>query len=275
MEQNLTHSVMGGIIGDVCGSIYQFKKYKNVKPKAINLINPRCCFTDDSVMTVATMHACLVGGRTSKSFGEAYRTFGLRWPTAEYGEKFWQWVIDDTAGPYDSWGNGSAMRVGPVGWLPVENLDRVLEIAKETALPTHNHPEGIKGAQAIAAAVYLARGGDGKSHDKEEIKSYIETVFDYYLSRSLDDIRPDHVFDVSCQGTVPVALIAFLESESFEHALQLAISVGGDADTLACITGAVAGAYYREVPEDLARFAEQKTKDFANTITCFVRQIGE
>ena len=270
--------MLGTLIGDICGSIYEFNNLKTDNPRSINLINDRCELTDDSILTVATMHACLDGGWADENFSmrcaKLYREYGRQYPhpMGGYGGRFASWLTDDTMGPYNSWGNGSAMRASPIGWLHGAgdvDLKKVMELAKATAIPTHNHPEGVKGAQAVAVAVYLARGGDGEPKEKEYIKSSIETTFGYDLSRKLDDIRPTYAFDESCQGTVPVALIAFLESEDFTHAIQLAISVGGDTDTLACITGAVAGAYYKDVSEDLMRFVDERIEPFTNVIGRF------
>ena len=154
------------------------------------------------------------------------------------------WIFDENPMPYNSWGNGSAMRVSPVGWV-YNNIDEVLKQAKRSAEVTHNHPEGIKGAQVAASAVFLARTGKSKA----EIKEFIMTVFDYDLNRTIAEIRPGYHFDVSCQGTVPEAIIAFLESTDFESAIRLAISLGGDSDTIACITGGIAEAFYQEIPE--------------------------
>lgn len=271
------YGIMGAVIGDVCGSIYEYRNRKTDDPRSINLIKVKCDFTDDSILTVATMHACLDGGWTGKNFsglcGKRYLEYGRKYPhpLGSYGGGFINWLNDGKMKPYNSWGNGSAMRASPVGWLGGAggaSLDTVMELAKATAIPTHNHPEGIKGAQAVAAAVYLARD----TGDKAAVKSYVENTFGYDLSAKLDDIRRTYTFDVSCQGTVPVAIIAFLESEDFRHAIQLAISVGGDTDTLACITGAVAGAYYKDVPEDLLQFVCFKAREFGRTIEDFVRQ---
>ena len=170
--------------------------------------------------------------------------YGKRYPTAGYGGMFKDWLKTNNPKPYNSFGNGSAMRVSPVGWA-FNTLEETLEAAKQSAEITHNHPEGIKGAQATAACIFLARTGKCK----KEIKEYVEDQFGYNLSRTCDEIRPTYKFDGSCQGTVPESIIAFLESTDFESAIRLTISLGGDADTMGAITGAIAEAFYGGVPE--------------------------
>jgi ADP-ribosylglycohydrolase len=174
--------------------------------------------------------------------------YGKRYPTAGYGGMFKRWLREEAPKPYNSWGNGSAMRVSPVGWA-FDTLEETLEAAKQSAEITHNHPEGIKGAQATAACIFLARTGNSK----EEIKEYIEKTFGYNLSRTCDEIRPTYQFDGSCQGTVPESIIAFLDSTDFESAVRLAVSLGGDADTMGAITGSIAEAYYGGVPEHIRK----------------------
>jgi ADP-ribosylglycohydrolase len=173
-----------------------------------------------------------------------------RYPGAGYGGRFAQWASGREHRPYNSWGNGSAMRVSPVGFAH-RDLDVVLEKAKESAAVTHNHPEGIKGAQAAAACICLARQGKSKA----DIRAYVESAFRYDLSRSLDAIRPGYEFDVSCQGSVPEAIIAFLESTDYEDAVRKAVSLGGDSDTIACITGGIAEAFYGGVPAAIRKTA--------------------
>jgi ADP-ribosylglycohydrolase len=197
-------------------------------------------FTDDSVLTIATAEALM----SVRPYDETYREFGRRYPNAGYGGTFLQWIFTEGAGPYGSWGNGSAMRVSPVAWAH-DRLEDVLAEAARSAAVTHDHPEGIKGAQAVAAAVFLARMGS----TKDEIRREVNGRFGYDLDRRIEQIRPAYGFDISCQGSVPEALLCFLDSESFEEALRLAISLGGDADTQACIAGAVAEAFYGGVPE--------------------------
>jgi ADP-ribosylglycohydrolase len=230
------HNIIGAIAGDIIGSAYEFN---NVKTLDFDLFPKNAFFTDDSVMTMATMSALLNG----EPYEKAYQRFGRNFPHRGYGGHFGDWIYEDEPKPYNSWGNGSAMRVSPVAWF-CQNLEDTLAEAKRSAEVTHNHSEGIKGAQATAAAVFLARTGSSKA----EIKQYIEETFQYDLSRTTDEIRPDYLFNESCQGTVPEAIIAFLESNDFEHALRLAVSLGGDSDTLACITGGIAEAFYKEIP---------------------------
>ncbi|GAB4425546.1 MAG: ADP-ribosylglycohydrolase family protein [Anaerolineae bacterium] len=234
--------MLGAIAGDIIGSVYE-RRHSRIKTTDFPLFDARCTFTDDTVLTVATADALLRG----LDYAAVYRDYGRRYPNAGYGGTFIHWIFDDRAGPYNSWGNGSAMRVSPVGWA-FDSADAVLAAAERSAAVTHNHPEGIKGAQATALAVFLARTG----HDKAAIKTEIETRFGYNLSRRLDDIRPGYQFDVSCQGSVPEAIIAFLEADDVEQAIRLAISLGGDSDTLACIAGSIAEAFFGGIPATVA-----------------------
>ena len=222
----------GAIAGDIIGSVYEFD---NIKTTDFPLFTDESDYTDDTIMTVAVADWLLNGGDLVKVMQQYSAEYPC--PMGGYGGRFSYWLMEENPLPYNSWGNGSAMRVSAVGWK-FDSLEKTLEVAKETAIVSHNHPEGIKGAQATAAAIYLARSGKSK----QEIKQYIETVFSYDLDRTCDDIRPDYSFDVSCQGTVPEAIIAFLDSSDFEHAIRLAVSLGGDSDTLACITGGIAEA---------------------------------
>ena len=240
--------MLGAIIGDVIGSVYEFN---NIKTKDFPLFSPQSRFTDDTVLTLATIDALL----HRKTFSQAYKCWYKKYPEAGYGRAFRQWAesLDDK--PYNSWGNGSAMRVSPIG-LYCHTMAQVLSKAKESAEVTHNHPEGIKGAQATAACIFLARTGKSKT----QIKEYLETHFQYNLSSSLEKIRPWYRFDVSCQGSVPQAIIAFLESKDFEDAIRNAVSLGGDSDTIACITGAIAEAYYRLIPKHIV-FETRKILD--------------
>lgn len=231
--------MIGAIAGDIIGSVYE---YNNIKSKDFPLFDVHCEFTDDTVLTVAIADAVLSGN----SYVDSVRQTGRNYPHADYGGSFMQWLNSDNPGPYNSWGNGSAMRVSPVGFA-FNSEDEVLNQARLTAEITHNHPEGIKGAQAVALAIYLGRNG----HGKEYIRGRIKELFDYDLDRKLDDIRPGYSYDVTCQGTVPEAMIAFLESESYEDAIRNAVSLGGDSDTLACITGGIADAFYGGAPENI------------------------
>ena len=223
--------MLGAIAGDVIGSVYEGNPTKSPD---FPLFHPLCSFTDDTVMTVATAHAILTGD----PYTEAYRAFGRRYPHAGYGSGFRAWLRSEEPRPYNSWGNGSAMRVSPVG-LAFNDVETVLREARRSAEVTHNHPEGIKGAQAVALAGFMANTGASKA----EIRVEMTQRFGYDLTRRIAEIRPDYAFDVSCQGTVPEALTAFLESTSVEDAIRLAISLGGDSDTLAAIAGGIAHAH--------------------------------
>jgi ADP-ribosylglycohydrolase len=234
--------MLGAIVGDIVGSIYE---WKNIKTKDFPLFGERVCFTDDTVMTVAVADALMNGGRAD-DFIDSMKKLGRLHDWVGYGPHFCKWLISDDRQPYNSWGNGSAMRVSPCGWFG-QSLEEAEALAERSAAVTHNHPEGVKGAQATTAAIYLARTGAAKG----KIKEYVESKFGYDLSRTLDEIRPGYSFDVSCQGTVPEAIIAFLESADFEDAIRNAISLGGDSDTLAAITGGVAEAAYG-IPPDIA-----------------------
>jgi len=231
--------ILGAIAGDIIGSVYE---WKNVKTTDFPLFTSLSDFTDDSVLTLATMNAIVEGTDYVKN----YHDFGIKYYNRGYGPSFRDWLLTGDMKPYGSWGNGSAMRVSPIGWA-FSTLEEVLDQAKKSAEVTHNHPEGIKGAQAVASAVFLARTGKSK----DDIKTYIETTFGYNLHRTIDEIRPTYVFHVSCQKSVPEAIIAFLESTSFENAIRLAVSLGGDSDTIACITGGISEAFYGTVPDDI------------------------
>ena len=231
--------MMGAIAGDIVGSVYE---HHPIKTKDFPLFQPGSRFTDDSVLTIAVADAIL----TRCPYRDAVLKWGRRYPDAGYGGTFARWLQADDPAPYHSWGNGSAMRVGPVGWA-FDTEDEVLRQAQMIAEITHDHPEGIKGAQATALAVYLARTGA----DKAVIRTRIESQFGYDLARTVESIRLTYEFDVSCQGTVPEALIAFLDAESYEDAVRNAVSLGGDADTLACIAGAVAEAFYGGLPDPI------------------------
>jgi ADP-ribosyl-[dinitrogen reductase] hydrolase len=231
--------ILGATAGDIIGSFYE---WKNVKTTDFHLFTYLSNFTDDSVLTFATMNAINEGTPYEKN----YYDFGCKYFNRGFGPYFKDWLLKGDMKPYNSWGNGSAMRVSPIGWA-FNTLEEVLDQAKKSAEVTHNHPEGIKGAQAIAAAIFLARTGKSK----DEIKNYIETTFEYDLHRTLDEIRPTYKFEVSCQKSVPEAIIAFLESTDFENAIRLAVSLGGDSDTIACITGGIAEAFYGDIPDDI------------------------
>ena len=233
----------GAILGDIIGSPFEFDR--GDKTKNFDLFSEGCGFTDDSVMTIAVGEALLVVGSeaTVKEIEDAVASnmqdWGKRYPHAGYGGSFRHWLKENNPKPYGSYGNGSAMRVSAAGWL-YDSIERTREVARATANVTHNHPEGIKGAEATASAIYMAR----KESSKEEIKEYIEREFHYNLDRTLDEIRPGYHMDETCQRTVPEAIIAFLESQDFEDAIRNAVSLGGDTDTLGAITGSIAEAFY-------------------------------
>lgn len=242
--------MLGAIAGDIIGSVFE---HENIRTTDFSLFSRFSRFTDDSVLTVAVAHAVL--NRTfhpfrvvdtfyaTRLYASALKLYGRRYPHAGYGYLFTRWLRSESLRGYRSYGNGSAMRVSPIG-LAFDTLDDVLREARLSAVVTHNHRHGIKGAQAVASAVFLARTGKSK----QEIQDFVEQRFGYNLRQRLDDIRPTYQFDSSCQGSVPQAIIAFLESSDFEDAVRKAVSLGGDSDTLACIAGAIAHAYYREIP---------------------------
>lgn len=246
---NKQNTIIGAVIGDVIGSVFE---WHNIKTTDFDLFNPRCSYTDDTVLTIAVAD-CIVN---KKDFAVTIREYGRKYPGAGYGGRFRLWLCDDQLQPYGSFGNGSAMRVSAVGFA-FNDIQTVMDVAKQSAEVTHNHPEGIKGAQATAVAIFLAR--QGKS--KQEIKGYIAQTFGYNLDFSLDEIRPTYKFDVTCQGSVPQAIVAFLESSDFESAIRLAISIGGDSDTIACITAGIAAAYYKEIPTEIVDFVMRKLPD--------------
>ncbi len=241
--------MLGAIAGDVIGSVYE--RYR-IKTEDFPLFHPRCRFTDDTVMTAAIAYAIL----ESVDYATAMKAFGRKYPNAGYGGAFIEWIFEDEVQPYNSWGNGSAMRVSPVGFA-FDDVESVLREAERTAEVSHNHPEGIKGAQSTALAILLARQGEGK----ESIRQQIAERFGYDLHRTIAEIRPGYRFDVSCQGSVPEAMIAFLDSCDYEDAIRKAISLGGDSDTLACIAGGIAQAYYQEIPADIAHGARSKLSE--------------
>lgn len=237
--------MFGAIVGDVAGSTYE---RWNCKHEMCHIFAEGSHYTDDTVLTLATADKLVTGG----TYGAAYRRWGRDYPNAGYGASFRSWLRSDAPPqPYNSWGNGSAMRVSPIAWA-APDLCWALEQAAESAEVTHNHPEGIKGAQAVVAAVFLAR----QRADKDAIRQYVESRFGYDLDRTVDSIRPYYGFDVSCQGSVPEAIIAFLESEDFESSIRKAISLGGDSDTIASITGAIAQAFYGGIPLWMEKYCQ-------------------
>lgn len=232
--------MFGAIVGDVIGSVYE---YAAIKTTHFPLFTSSTTFTDDSVMTVAVADALLEG----RDYAAVFREYGRRHPGRGYGSMFHDWLRDPSMGPYQSWGNGSAMRVSPVARVS-ETEDRILKEARRSAEVTHDHPEGIRGAEAVALAVFLARHGE----DKSGIKRRVAIHSGYSLDASVEEIRPDYRFQESCHGSVPQSIICFLESNDFEDAIRQAISLGGDADTMACIAGAIAEAHYGGVPQSIA-----------------------
>lgn len=231
--------MIGAIAGDIIGSIYEFHPIKRMD---FPLFQPLSTFTDDSVLSIALAESILTG----QPYLDVMLKYVQRYPRAGYGGRFQAWIAGVDHQPYNSYGNGAAMRISPVGYA-YSTLEVVLKEAEKATAITHNHPEGVKGGLATAAAIFLAR----KGNSKDNIKTYIQSNFKYDLERKLDDIRPTYGFDESCQGTVPEAIIAFLESDSYERAIRLAISLGGDADTLACITGGIAQAFYGGISTEI------------------------
>jgi ADP-ribosylglycohydrolase len=229
--------LIGAIIGDVVGSVYEFNNHRS---KDFPLFQASSDFTDDSVLTFATAKVLLDGG----DYAATYQQFARVYPNRGYGGRFSRWIKQDNPKPYNSFGNGSAMRVAPVGFA-FADAETTLKEAKRSAEVTHNHPEGIKGAQAVALAIWMARKGEGKA----AIRRAIEKQFGYDLSRDCDFIRQVNKFDETCQGSVPEAITCFLESTDFEDCIRLSISIGGDSDTIACIAGGIAQAYYGEIPD--------------------------
>jgi ADP-ribosylglycohydrolase len=236
----LAKDVFGAVVGDIVGSVYEGNPIKDID--FFPLFSSRGGYTDDTVLTMAVAHAIL----NDEDYGEALARFARKY-SAGYGCRFDEWARSEQREPYNSWGNGSAMRVSPVGFA-FNSVEEVLCEAEKTALPTHDHPEGIKGAQAVALAIFLARTGA----DKAEMKEEISRRFGYDLTRSLAEIRPTYFFKIACQESVPESIIAFLESHDFEEAVRNAVSLGGDADTMASIAGAIAQAYYGGVPQEIA-----------------------
>lgn len=238
--------MLGAIFGDIVGSIYEFN---NIKTTRFELLDKHSTFTDDSILTIAVADWLLQGVLTKDRLIFNLKNYVKKYPNPKgvYGSRFRHWALDKDSKPYNSWGNGSAMRVSAVGWA-FDTLEETEKIAGLTAEITHNHPEGIKGAQATAAAIYMAR----TCSTKKQIKEYIENKYNYNLSRTCDEIRPNYCFNESCAKTVPEAIIAFLDSSDFESAIRLAVSLGGDSDTLTCITGSIAEAFYgmeKNLPE--------------------------
>ena len=238
--------MLGAIAGDIIGSLYEFVELKKYD---FELLPQGSRFTDDSVMTIAVAYWLAHYdeydeiGHTRERLIECMQEIGRKYPDAGFGSSFYHWLWSENPQPYNSWGNGAAMRVSPVG-LYARTLDDALDLAKRTAEVSHNHPAGITGAQAVAASVWMAIHG----HSKDEIRDYIQCRFNYDLTRTVDEIRPAYQWDESCQGSVPESIICFLEGKDFEDVVRLAVSLGGDADTMACIAGSIAACIY-PIPE--------------------------
>ena len=260
-----TPMIVGAILGDIVGSIYEFNPHKSTD---FDLQDSRMDYTDDTIMTIAIADWLLNDKKlTKKGLVARMQQWGRKYPNpmGAYGGMFSQWLRSDNPKPYNSWGNGAAMRVAAVGFA-FDTLEETLDVAKKSAEVTHNHPEGIKGAQATAAAIFMARTGS----TKDDIRQYISEKFGYDLNRTCDDIRPTYCFDGSCQGTVPESIIAFLDSKDYEDALRLVISLGGDADTMGAITGAIACAYYNKISYAFYKFGMEKLpKDIKEIIKKF------
>ena len=270
--------MLGAIIGDIVGSIYEFD---NIKTKDFNLFTNEMFFTDDTVMTVAIADAIMNGGQ-HENFIQSMKKWGGDYIDKSYGHSFRRWLKLDIAEPYNSWGNGSAMRVSPCGWIAKlsepfeEGLKLTEDLAKKSAEVTHNHPEGIKGAQATASSIFFMRHGKSKNaieEYKNKLKDYIQNKYKYDLNFTLNEIRPSYAFNESCQKTVPQAIVSFLESENFEDAIRNAISIGGDSDTLAAITGSIAEAAYG-IPEDIKEkaisYLDNEIKELYNKWVNFI-----
>ncbi|MBF0420989.1 MAG: ADP-ribosylglycohydrolase family protein [Magnetococcales bacterium] len=253
--------MIGAIAGDMIGSPYEGRP---IKSRTFPLFAENSFFTDDTVLTVAVADALL----HNESYDSVFRRYGRKYPNAGYGRSFIQWFQSDDAGPYNSLGNGAAMRVAPIGWF-CDSLEAVMQEARKSAEVTHNHPQGIKGAQAVAAAVFLAR----KNENFQVIRPTLVNQFGYDLGRCLKDIRPKYRHDVTCQGSVPEAIIAFLESTNFEDAVRNAVSLGGDSDTQAAIAGAIAEAYYGGVPSDIKKQVFTRIdKNLQQVVNTFAKQ---
>ena len=255
--------MLGAIIGDTAGSVYEFN---NIKTTNFPFFSQQSNYTDDSIMTMAVAEWLLNDPNHGMDTLETtFVNFARKYPCpmGGYGGGFFRWLFNshNKRAPYNSWGNGAAMRCSANGWM-FDTLEETERVAGLSAAITHNHPEGIKGAQSTAAAIFMARNGSSK----EEIRNYISTKYDYNLNRTCDQIRPVYRWESSCQGTVPEAMVAFLDSTDFESAIRLAVSLGGDSDTLACITGGIAEAYYKAIPDDIALAIWQLLPDEFKTI---------
>lgn len=245
--------IVGAIAGDIIGST---REHHSIKSKDFDLFPPRSTFTDDTVMTLAVAQ-WLYEDKTSKEvLIKNLKHFGNRYINAGYGGSFYHWLRQESPESYGSWANGSAMRVSPCAWV-AESLEEAQKLAELSAIVTHNHPEGVKGAIATCDAIYLARVGASK----EEIRNHVEVRYDYDLSRTVEEIRPTYSFDVSCAGSVPESIVCFLDGSDFEDTIRNAISLGGDADTQAAIAGSIASAYW-DVPNEISCEVLPRLDDF-------------
>jgi len=248
--------MLGAIIGDISGSIYEFS---DNKPYLNELISSKCYFTDDSVLTIAIADS-LISMKKDNNFKHSDRKYksyliqyGRRYPHAGYGQNFSDWLISDNPKPYYSFGNCSAMRVSPIGYA-FSSLEETLLEAANSARLTHNHRDGVKGAKAVAGSIYLARNGE----NKEKIKQFIQEKIGYKLSFNIEDLHKNYTFQIKCSESVPQAIYAFLISDNFEDSIKKAIYIGGDSDTVACITGSIAEAFYKDIPIPLIQKAKDK-----------------
>lgn len=257
-------TLLGAICGDIIGST---REWRRIKKLDFELLPKGSRFTDDTVMTCAVAEWLM---NRDADLTSIMQPWGLKYINAGYGHMFIRWLTSDAPKPYNSFGNGSAMRVSPVGWM-ADTIEETMKLAKATSEVSHNHPEGVKGAQAVAGAIFLAR----TDRSKEQIQKFIETEFPFYdLRRKLYDIRPKYRFDSSCQRSVPESIIAFLESTDYESAIRNAISLGGDADTMAAISGSIAAAFYKEIPDEISnRCMNLLPKDIIQCIDNFSRYI--
>ncbi len=235
--------MIGAIIGDIVGSRFEFNNNRSTE---FEFFHPDCEYTDDTVMTVAVADAIM----SCRPFGEVMHEYGRKDPKRGYGGRFFNWLLSKNPQPYNSFGNGSAMRVSPCAFLAKGNREQALTWATASAVCTHNHPEGVKGAMAITDCILMAQA----RKPKEEIRKLVEELYDYDMNFTIDEIRPRFGFNEICQMTVPQAVECFLESHDFESAIRIAISLGGDSDTIANITGGIAEAYYG-VPEEMRKTA--------------------
>lgn len=259
--------MLGAIAGDIIGSFFERSR---VKFYDFDLFYPWSRFTDDSVMTLAVARWLMPDSdRSPDRLVGIMQEFGREYPDAGYGYRFNQWLHSDNPQPYGSWGNGSAMRVSPAG-IVASTLDEALGLARISASVTHNHPAGIAGAQAVAAAIWMTRHGASKG----EIRDYIQWHFNYDLTRTIEEIRPDYRWDVSCQGSVPESIIAFLDGRDFEDTVRLAVSLGGDTDTMACIAGSIAACVYPISREITLRCEEILAPGLLATLRDFERATG-